>query len=315
MKHATRPHPLPRRGFIYFLSLSIFLLSGVAFGQTAVPTKPTLTTAYRDAYQIEAMRIFGTARTQYRQIVDTFISQTEKGLNDEQIGQLPAAMSAAFRLAVVTARDNLSSQRSLTYQLETYEDTHILIDKLILQILNLRKKDQVSRIAYETLLFARAYNRIAWAYQLSTATPWKQYIVLPFNQVAAMIRLAEQDLDQGLLFQELPIPPVSERRNDKIVQTYTDTLSKRLLALPKDGIEYKTYQLLNQEDNPDVLAQIIAKRSVYQTLWVLDTIQSPEVAKGLDLMSRTYDYESSTGIHARPIFDALEKVVRSIGLK
>jgi len=298
------------------VGLCIFLLSGVAFGQTPTATpQQTIDAAYRDAYQVESMRILGTARAQYKQIVESFVSQTEKGMTDDQFLQIPAAMSAAFRLSVVTARDNLSSQRALTYQLETYEDTQILIEKLLLQVLNLRKKDQVSRIAYETLLFARAYNRIAWAYQLSTATPWKQYVVFPFTQIVAMIRLAEQDLEQVLLFQDLTIPPASERRNEKIVQTYTDSLSKRLSELPKEGIEYRTYQLLNQEKNPDILAQIIAKRSVYQTLWVLDTLQTPEVTKGLELMSRTYDYESSTGPNARPIFDALEKVVRSIGLK
>jgi hypothetical protein len=283
--------------------------------QVGGSSKATFTTAYREANQIESLRVLGTARLQYKQIVDSFLIQSEKGLSDEQLTQLPAAMSAAFRLSIVTARDNLSSQRSLTYQLETYEDTQILIDKLLLQILNLRKKDQVSRIAYETLLFARAYNRLAWAYQLSTATPWKQYVVLPFNQIAAMVRLAEQDLEQVLILQELPIPAAADRRHEKTLQTYTEILSKRLSTLPKDSIDYRIYQLLNQEDNTELLAQIIAKRNVYQTLWVLDTLQTADVAKGLDLMSKTYDYESSIGSNARPIFDSLEKIVRSIGLK
>ncbi len=293
-------------------TIFIGLLSPIVFGQTSASSPANL---YRDTYQIESLRIFGTARKQYKGIVETFVTQTEKGLSEEQFAQLPAAISAAFRLSVVTARDNLANQHTLSYQLDTYEETQLLVDKLLLQIINLRKKDQVSRIAYETLLFARAYNRIAWAYQLSTATPWKQYVVFPFNQIATMLRLAEQDLEQVLLFQELPVPPPSERNQDKILQTYTDILSKRISNLPKESLEYRVYQLLNQEDNPAVLAQIIAKRNVYQTLWVLDTLQSPDVIRGLDLMSKTYDYDSSTGLHSRPIFDALEKIVRSIGLK
>ena len=274
-----------------------------------------VTMNYRDAYHSESLRVLGTARLQYRQIVESFISQGDKLSSEAAMAQLPVAIGAAFRLSIVTARDNMSSQRTLTYQLETYDDTHQLIDKLLLYVLNLRKKDQVSRITYETLLFARAYNRIAWAYQLSTATPWKQYVVLPFSQISGMLRLAEQDLEQVLLFQDLPIPAPLERRNDKTLQLYTEILSAKLSALPRDGIEYQVYQLLNQEDKPEVLAQIIAKRSVYQTLWVLDTFKDPEVAKGLALMSKTSDYESSTGSAARPIVDALDTLVRTIGLK
>jgi hypothetical protein len=297
------------------LCMGVVVMNAPAIMAQSSSTRTTPVINYRDANHIESLRVLGTARLQYRQIVETFIAQGDKVSSDEVLAQLPVAIGAAFRLSVVTARDNMSSQRTLTYQLETYEDTHQLIDKLLLYVLNLRKKDQVSRITYETLLFARAYNRIAWAYQLTTATPWKQYVVLPFSQISGMLRLAEQDLEQVLLFQELPIPPMLERRNEKALQLYTEILSTRLAALPRNGTEYQVYQLLNQEDKPEVLAQIIAKRSVYQTLWVLETLKEPAVAKGLDIMSRTYAYESSTGPAAGPIFEALETIVRSIGLK
>ncbi len=304
-----------KTGHYYLLAFSITcLLSPTIFAQSSA-TRPAPVIAYRDANHIESIRVLGTSRLQYKQIVETFIAQGDKVNSDEVMTQLPVAIGAAFRLSVVTAKDNMSSQRTLTYQLETYDDTQQLLDKLLLYVLNLRKKDQVSRITYETLLFARAYNRIAWAYQLSTATPWKQYVVLPFSQISGMLRLAEQDLEQVLLFQELPVPGPLERRHDKTLQLYTELLATRLSTLPRDGVEYQIYQLLNQEDKPELLAQIIAKRSFYQTLWVLDTFKDPEVAKGLDLMSRTYDYESSAGTASRPIFDALEKIVRTIGLK
>ena len=295
------------------LGLIILLTPMSVMAQTV--TRASGAVAYRDANHIESIRVFSTARLQYRQIVDTFVSQGDKVSSEEVMAQLPAAIGAAFRLSVVTAKDNLSSQRTLTSQLESYDDTHQLIDKLLLYVLSLRKKDQISRIAYETLLFARAYNRIAWAYQLSTATPWKQYVVLPFPQISGMLRLAEQDLEQVLLFQELPMPPAIDRRNDATLQRYTDSLNTRLVALPKDSVEYQVYQLLNQEDKPEILAQIIAKRSYYQTLWVLDTFKEPEVASGLDLMSKTYEYSNCTGPNAVSIYEALEKIVRTIGIK
>lgn len=295
------------------LGLVILLTPMSVMAQTT--TRASGAVAYRDANHIESIRVFSTARLQYRQIVDTFVSQGDKVSSEEVMAQLPAAIGAAFRLSVVTAKDNLSSQRTLTHQLESYDDTHQLIDKLLLYVLSLRKKDQVSRVAYETLLFARAYNRIAWAYQLSTATPWKQYVVLPFPQISGMLRLAEQDLEQVLLFQELPLPPAIDRRNETTLQRYTDSLNTRLVALPKDSVEYQVYQLLNQEDKPEVLSQIIAKRSYYQTLWVLDTFKDPEVANGLDLMSKTYEYSNCTGPNAVSIYEALEKIVRTIGIK
>lgn len=300
----------------WFSLLLFFILieSGIVSAQH-LPSPDTV--AYRKAFQIESLRIFGTSRQQYRQIVDAFLKKYEKTsvATDSMVADLPTALAATFRLAVVTARNNISTQRSLTYQLESYEDTQTLLDNMLALVLSLRRQDQVSRIAYETLFFARAYNRLAWAYQLSVATPWKQYVVLPFSQISPMLQLVGQDLEQSLLFQELPIPGIGEREKEAVFQLYLERLTQRLSLLPRDSIEYRTYQLLNQEESPERLAQVIAKRSFYQTLWTWDALQSVRVAESLSRMSRIHDYAGTQGKEAEAIFAALEVLAQKIGLK
>ena len=104
-----------------------------------------------------------------------------------------------------------------------YKCFNSIINDVFSLIISYRQDETtlLSRDLYVELLFSRAYNRIAWSNKLLLGTPWKNYIVLPTQDIISMLDLAIDDLEQYLEFEGVvntlsrqPRRLMSTRNND-----------------------------------------------------------------------------------------------------
>jgi len=308
-KPATR-HPLP----------SEIIASSSVSTEKAKPSPrrlvPDTEVRYVNALQLEQLKLYGQARNIYLDQVKTFLKQADATKSkDTLIPQLPLVMAAAYRLAVVTARDNYYQVHPLVHQLDTFQDTHHALDALIQLVGEMRRQYShvIPRQLYEPLFFARAYNRVAWGNKLLVATAWKQYVVYPPADIMAMVDLGMGDLEQLLQFQEFP-PSLAEWGPDPQSSITDRWLTRWGQSGGKETLLYRVNALSNGEDDPTKLSRLVAKRTIQQIYGTLALYRSPDSQRTLDTARGNYTLERLLSESNRPYFKLMAELVQTIGV-
>lgn len=277
---------------------------------------PDAEVRYFNALQLEQLKIYGQARGIYLDQVKTFLKQAEASKSkDTLIPQLPLVMAAAYRLSVVTARENYYQVHPLVHQMDTFQDTHQTLDALIQLLGEMRRQyaHVIPRQLYEPLFFARAYNRTAWANKLLVATAWKQYVVYPPADIMAMVDLAMSDLEQLLQFQEFPVS-ATEWGPDAQTAIADRLLTRWGTTGGKENTLYRVHALSNGEDDPSKLSRLVAKRTIQQIYGTLALYRSPEAQRSLETAKSHYTLERLLSDHNRPFFKLMGELVQTVGV-
>ncbi|MCP4049339.1 MAG: hypothetical protein GY730_01345 [bacterium] len=282
---------------------------------------------YESAHNLELIRSYNGARAKYLSVCRKFIRTYEAAENKRSVySDLPVAISAVFRLSIVTGKNNYSNLFQLSEQMDFYKETHDLIEKMLAVLVDIRSgsSNLVSVFQYEDLLFARAYNRIGWANKLLQGIPWKNYIVFPLGDILGMLDMAVKDLKQQLVFEGISYASLAmkykrgmfrKKYSDEIYHAYEFNVSKRLKALDKRSLELRTYQLMNFENDIEKLAGIIALRRCGRAYDLIDYYSS-EYVQGIINRSKKYhtlnDILSSKN---NSLFNVFDKMINVIGIK
>lgn len=277
---------------------------------------PETEVRYFNAMQLEQLKLYGQARGIYLDQVKTFLRQAEATKSkDTLIPQLPLVMAAAYRLAVVTARENYYQVHPLVHQMDTFQDTHQSLDALIQLLGEMRRQyaHVIPRQVYEPLFFARAYNRVAWANKLLVATAWKQYVVYPPGDIMAMVDLGISDLEQLLQFQEFP-PSLSEWGPDPQSSIADRWLTRWGQASGKETLLYRVHALSNGEEDPSKLSRLVSKRLIQQIYGTVSLYRSAESQRTLETAKGNYTLERLLSEPNRPFFKLMGELVQSIGV-
>lgn len=298
---------------------------------------------YREINKLEKMRLFRLARRSYLETLHTYLQQAKSPkFSKKLIQDLPVAVSLAFRLSIVTGKNNFFNNNKLIQQIEFYNDSNTEINNLLSFIINLSELEDslLRRRLIGLLLFARGYNQLGFAYKLLQAIPWKNYIVYPPADIQGMIQSSIQDFDQSLMLEGVPY----QRYNQELVENKSELITTPSIVInPENSVSvntvlnaydemkhffysqfnenienlpiYKTYLLINFENDPEILSQIQAKRCYYQVFNLLDYYHSEEIQEILAQSKDYYTLEDILSPVNKPIFKALSQMVGYLGLR
>ena len=85
-------------------------------------------------------------------------------------------------------------------QLEMYQESDSWINEVLTSISNLttEKGMSIPPAQYYPLYYARAYNRLGWAYALLNGSAWKRYIIYTPSDTVTMVDKSMDDLGNVL---------------------------------------------------------------------------------------------------------------------
>jgi hypothetical protein len=299
---------------IVFVFLLIVLSFKVSYAQN-------MSVLYKEAYKLEKMRTYNESRTQYLKICQSFINSYDSAPNKKALLlELPLAIGATCRLSIVTGKDNYANLYQLVSQMASYKETHQIIERMINIIVEYRlaRKASISKYVEGELLFARAYNRIAWANKLLISIPWKNYIVFPVNDLLGMVNVAIKDLTQQLDYDGISYEAavrISSRglmRNrdlQKLYKAYYAQFFNRFKKMKKGSLDYKIYKKIYMSANDQELAQAVVENKTTNSFLLVDYYYS-DFVKGVLRKARTYhDMESILSSKERGVFQVFDEMV------
>ncbi len=291
--------------------------SVLVMAQTPPTALPNLEPRFREGMQLEQLRLLPQARGQYLDVARQFVrlAETTKS-KDVVLPQLPAVLGSVYRLGIVTARDNYVNPHPLVYQLDTFQETQTVLDQVLIVMGELRRTypTQVSRGMYDSLYFARAYNRIAWANKLLIGSAWKNYLVAPPADLVGMMTMAVADLDQLLLLQDLPPSIKNLPPGDDPYAVLNDRFFTRFSALPRDSLEYRALRMINFEDDPTHLSRLTTKRTLNQVYGTLEFYNSAATQAVLNAAKSSYTLDRLVSKESQPLFKTFDQFVSLIGV-
>ena len=238
--------------------------------------------SFKSGLQHEQLRLYNDASKVYLGLSKSILARAN---NNKQLEQefFPLLISAGVRLSITTAKDMYQNMYPLVHQLESFKQVNNIINDIFSLIIRYRQQDNtiLPRDLYVELLFSRAYNRIAWSNKLLLGTPWKNYIVLPTQDIIAMLGLAIDDLEQFLEFEGVvnTLSRQSRRllstsRNQLDYQFFLDQYKAKFQGIEKASLIFRTKELINFQSDPNLLASIAAKRSFYQAYNIINYYKS-----------------------------------------
>jgi len=178
---------------------------GISIAQRDMPKRgPELIALMRKGLDRESINAFAPAMQAYDQCLTIAQSSINSGnFNKQTIDYiLPYSIGTTYRKSIITNKSIDGSVVSLYKQLQMYEDVDKWINEVLTSTSNFKLEHdtgiQDTQIA--PLFFARAYNRMAWAYSLMSGNTWKRYIVYPPSSIAAMVVKSINDLKQDLAY-------------------------------------------------------------------------------------------------------------------
>ncbi|MFT5171543.1 MAG: hypothetical protein ACI9BD_001320 [Candidatus Marinamargulisbacteria bacterium] len=306
---------------------ALFILTLPIAGLEVMPAE----TQYKEALSLEKLFLFKQAREVYIGIFDRFQKQVESN-PEASLDMLPVAASAVFRLGIVTARDNFYNPYPLMDQLIHFEVAHNRIEKLLIQIEGFRVShpDQLADFQFNSLFFARAFNRLGWASRLLQGTPWKNYVVFPISDVLNMMQIAVLDLErllanEGLHYnrQKSFVGKISLWFQQRILNRtmpssyagYRAKIKDRLATMPESSIVYKSMVLTNNETDRDLLSRISAKRYFYQANELIGYYYSSSVQRSLASSRSFQTMDQIVSPRNRRLFSIVERMIADMQIK
>lgn len=260
---------------------------------------------YRDAFKAENLGLYDKARLGYYQACVETLNKKEIQNTVNLTERMPVLISAAFRLGIVTSKTCFYEVHPLGYQLDMFNDADEMVQQAILLSSNLHDDYPalIPKQTYAPLFFARAYNRIGWSSKLVFAIPWKQYVVHPPTDCILILQSASDDLQAMCT-----IDGVNQ-------ETATSEFwVPRLKKLDKASLEFRAYQLMRIENDPEILASNFAKRYQQFVFPTITYIQSQVVKDAFDEARKNTTYQDILSKKNSPLFEVFSETPKKIGL-
>lgn len=280
---------------------------------------------YRQAYQLESDRFFDRARTQYYRITKTFTRRSSRLTTQNIVEQAPLIISAGFRLGIATSKTAYYEMHPLSHQIELFKATDTMLQNLIVFFSEFNElyPNLLPKAQFNSLYFARAYNRIGFANKLLQGTAWKQYIVYPPSDIINLIKVSQEDLRYYLFIEGVPYERLDATNSAlsffdntelEMDEAFLAPMKARFEKLEKTSSEFSTYRFSNLQDDPELLAKIKAKRNYNQAYDVIRLLESKYAKKQLELGRKRYTYSAILSPENNDFFMLINNVADTVGI-
>ena len=222
--------------------------------------------------------------------LDTVNSKAVELLNSKDTSRssaqeiLPYAIASAYRKGILTHRAIEGSVLKLYKQLEMYQDADSWINEVLTSISNLttEKGMAIPPSQYYPLYYARAYNRLGWAYALLNGSAWKRYVIYTPADTITMV-----DKSMGDLGTALNAFDIDFSRDGNI----EDKADKGLSNMTYDSPEYVTYALCFNTYKLSAVKGIVKKQLGKSVKSTLDNYYSATVISAFNYGKKIFTYE------------------------
>ena len=150
----------------------------------------------------------------------------------------------------------------------------------------LEKNMDIPRTQFGMLYYARAYNKIGWAYALFNGNLWKKYLVYTPANIMAMIDKQIADLKQMLLFYDIAYVP-----NTDLSKEIDEGVERYFAKISPDSMEYLTLAFCYGTSKRDELKSNIKSQLKNRVQKVIDLYYSPEIQATLDKGRTIFTFE------------------------
>jgi tetratricopeptide (TPR) repeat protein len=313
----TRGELLKKIYALFLILLLAFLFAGAAFAvdvdaiRDANPTSRELYLLYVKGLSRENLRSFDDALFAYNVILSR--AQTivnSKAAADETITYtLPYAIAAAYRKGIITHRMIEGSVVKLYVQLMLYEDAEKWINEILTEISNVEidRGIKLPESQYGMLYFARAYNKMGWAYALYNGNYWKRYLIYTPADTILMVDRAMDDLDKMFSIYKASFSDAPAVASAVIEPSYN---------FNEEGIsrfELLTYSLGYKNDDIGRIKILMGRQLSRAVKASLDLYRSADVSASLNLGRKIFSYEDMMDPKSRDVVAAMGRVLKQMG--
>jgi tetratricopeptide (TPR) repeat protein len=201
---------------------------------------------------------------------------------------LPYAIASAYRKGILTHRTIEGSVVKLYKQLEMYEDADNWINEVLTSISNLttEKGMSIPPSQYYPLYYAKAYNRMGWAYALLNGSAWKRYIIYTPADTIAMVDKSMGDLGLALKAFDIDYSDIGGNRG-----AMDERADRHLVKINSSSDEYITYALCFNTYNMESAKDTVKKQISGAIKDTLDHYYSAAVVSAFNKGRKIFTYE------------------------
>jgi tetratricopeptide (TPR) repeat protein len=222
---------------------------------------------------------------------------------------LPYAIASAYRKGILTHRAVEGSVMKLYRQLEMYQDADSWINEVLTSISNLttEKGMSITPVQYYPLYYARAYNRVGWAYALLNGSAWKRYIIYTPADTITMIDKSMGDL--GSAFSAFDVDYSKDGRNQGYIESRVDETLKNVNYKSR---EYTTFALCFNVYGLSEIKGIIRKQVSNSFRLTLDAYYSDSVIAAFTAGRKIFTYEEFMKAETKDVIAAMAKILEQM---
>jgi tetratricopeptide (TPR) repeat protein len=201
---------------------------------------------------------------------------------------LPYAIASAYRKGILTHRSIEGSVMKLYKQLEQYEDADTWINEVLTSISNLttEKGMSISPAQYYPLYYAKAYNRLGWAYALLNGSAWKRYVIYTPADTISMVDKSMDDLGMALKAFDINYADIGGSRG-----AMEEKVEEHFSKLDTSSGEYITYALCFNTYKMNSVKAIAKKQLATIIKNALDRYYSATVVSAFNVGKKIFTYE------------------------
>jgi len=263
---------------------------------------------YKKALVREKLGAYENALSAYEAVTSKAIDiLNEKNTSAAHANEvLPYAIASAYRKGILTHRTIEGSVMKLYRQLEMYQDSESWINEVLTSISNLttEKGMAIPPAEYYPLYYARAYNRVGWAYALLNGSAWKRYIIYTPADTVTMIDKSMADLNLAL--NAFGADYTKDGGSSAAISDKTD---KVLSNIGYKSSQYDTYALsFNTYKLSDIKA--IVKKQLSSTIKdTLDRYYSATVISAFNYGRKIFTYEEFMKPETKDVIAAMASLL------
>jgi hypothetical protein len=302
---------------IGFVCLGLILTQVLVLAVAATPaatTKPvsrkTLNALYQKGRSREQLGAHAFAVLSYEEI----LTKTIKIINDphqrqeEILAVLPFAISAGYRLGLITQYINAGSADKLYEQLRSYKKAQNWVEQILTGIANLQIERglHVPSKQYNHLYFARAYNRISWAATLLQGNIWKRYFVYMPADAVLMIDISVRDLQKMLNNYQ-----IYDYQDALVLEEFLTDFGQAVQNMSQTA--QLTFKLSFCQPQLAAVERVIKNEVLGNTSALLLLYHTPTIQESLALAKTFQNIEEYTSAAATPLLTAVAELQKTLG--
>jgi hypothetical protein len=238
------------------------------------------------------------------------IVNSSRSSNDSVSYALPYAVAAAYRKGIVTHRMIEGNVVKLYNQLKLYEDADKWINEVLTEISNaqLERNIPIPESEYGLLYFARAYNKMGWAYALFNGSYWKRYLIYTPADTVLMVDKSMDDLNRLFAIYKDKFRDKSVVSIGAAAEASVD-FDERTIS----DFELLSYSLCYNTENVDGLKSLMGRQISRNVKGVLDLYASKDVTNDLNTGRKIFTYEDLMDARSRDVVVAMAKLLKEMG--